>query len=417
MNKFVITMLFAVALVANASESVGQLGFDVARQTAALDYKKQVKNTLTSPLSLHLALSMATNGANGETLKFLLSKLGAGDLKALNAANKSVQKLLQKSVPKDWPKWKPKPPIMSVANSAWRTNGATDNRHYEFHPDFVSAIEENYGASVGVEDFKTQEAVDKINNWVAKSTQNMITEIIDQDGLSPLLWALINAIYLEGQWAEPFFPQSAEGPNFTKLDGKQIKVPMMAKEEKFRHAVTKMGEAIEIPLAESQLAFVAVLPSMKSKFVTSKGDASTLWTEAAWSQVLESLAKSEGERGILEMPKFKYKYGYEMNPEAELTKLTGLSHIFTNEADFSNMATKGSLASKVGLIIQKTAIELDENGLKAAAVTLVGGIERTSVPLNPTFEMSLNRPFLYSIVDRETGAILFLGSVVDPTAE
>lgn len=104
-----------------------------------------------------------------------------------------------------------------------------------------------------------------------------------------------------------------------------------------------------------------------------------------------------------------------MRENGALTKAMGLDYLFSDRADFAAMATRESAPSKVGLIKQETRIELDEKGVKAAAVTLIGGIERTSINVDvPEFDMVIDRPFVFAIADKATGTLLFVGTVVNP---
>ena len=114
------------------------------------------------------------------------------------------------------------------------------------------------------------------------------------------------------------------------------------------------------------------------------------------------------------LPQFSFDSSVVMKKDMPISKAMGFNFLFQDSADLSLMATPDSLPSVVGLIKQNSRIELDEKGVKAAAVTIIGGIERTSLPAEPSVQMVVDRPFFFAIIEKNTNTILFTGSVVDP---
>ena len=173
-------------------------------------------------------------------------------------------------------------------------------------------------------------------------------------------------------------------------------------------------QAVVLPFSRSHLEFIAVMPKNSDSFYgfeTAKGSQTT-WNSKFWFEVL---SRVESGYGRVKLPKFSFDYEVAMKDENDkLVQELGLAGLFSKFANFSKMATPGSVKSKVGIIKQKTRIELDEKGLKAAAATLVGGVEVTSVlPRTPKFDLVFNKPFYFAIYDREVNSFLFLGNLVD----
>ena len=138
-----------------------------------------------------------------------------------------------------------------------------------------------------------------------------------------------------------------------------------------------------------------------------------------WYKLMSEAQKRDQKPKVrLTLPKFSFDTTVELKKDEDLTQAVGLNFLFsdelTRERDFSPMGTPESPLTRVGLIKQSTKIELDENGVKAAAVTLIGGVERTSLPRQPDANVVVDRPFVFAIVDRKTSTLLFVGNVVNP---
>jgi serine protease inhibitor len=176
------------------------------------------------------------------------------------------------------------------------------------------------------------------------------------------------------------------------------------------------AEVAAIPFAYAQgapdLEFIVYLPAENANFSEAQ---KKFFHQSFLTKVLSQTDSTLSyQKAKLTMPKFSFDTSVEMKKNDELTHAIGLDFLFANTADFSAMATNASVDTKVGLIKHNSRIELDEKGVKAAAVTIVGGIERTSMPQGPTINMVLNRPFMFTIIEKSTQAILFTETVVDP---
>lgn len=397
-------------------ESNNALGFRLMHES--LKSEETAKNVLVSPISAHYVLAMALNGTDGKTRTQFIETLGyeaTSDVTGINKENQNLLKALTKEALTDaerkaLPAWEKLPAVVSIQNSIWATNGETSKTPYTFKKSFVSTMKAGYGVAEAKSlDFKDPKSADVVNKWTSDMTNKMIPEIIDADGMKDLLWILLNTTYIEAQWAMPF--EKPFDGDFTKLDGKTSKVKMLYRSTTARFADHADYQVAEIEMAKTTLRAYVVLPKNAADFETLQVDQTAgIWTKAKWSEILTSL---NPQLGKLTMPKFTFEYGVEMKEEGKVTKGLGLNFLFKNSASFNEMDGAGSPPSKVGIIKQNTKIEWDENGVKAAAATLVGGVTRGMVP-RPSFEMVVDRPFYIAIQDSETGAFLFVGQVIDP---
>ena len=194
-------------------------GFKFVDKTIAADLAKDQKvNTLVSPTSLHYALSLAINGAgNDGTLntflklnpELLLKGHNVSDsLNNLNWSNKALLDYyspISKAQPKE-NEWEPSEPVVSINNMVAHTTelGPTGLPKFEFSSEFQNVARDSYQAESFALDFKSEASVDVINSWVSKNTNDMIPEIIDASTLKKLIWAVVNTVYFEGQWAHSF---------------------------------------------------------------------------------------------------------------------------------------------------------------------------------------------------------------------
>jgi serpin B len=398
-------------------QSSNDVGFQLMKQ--ALKTEKQQKNMLFSPLSAHFALSMALNGTSGKTRTQLLSTLGyeASLVEGINQENADVLKQLTRAPlsareAAAYPKYRPLPPVLTVSNSLWSTNGATDGQPYNFQPKFVKDLKASYAVDKPTSlDFKAKESADVINNWVSDATNKMIPSIIDADTLNPLTWVILNATRLEAQWQTPF-----NGPwpgDFTLMDNSKVKAKMMSRNAYGRYGRTDDFQVAELDLAGDQaLKAYVVLPNDAKAFESLQAsNEDGIWTKKAWETIFASLKAGNGK---LTMPEFEFTSGFLMKKDQPLTKAMGLNFLYQNAADFSKMDGETSPPSKVGIIKQDAKIKWDNQGVAAAAATLIGGLARSAI-FRSDYDMVVDRPFYVAIYDTNTQSFVFIGQVVDPT--
>lgn len=406
------SLLMGSAWASSSVKSTNTIGLKLAAETGKI---LKNKNFMISPLSLQQALTLVANGTNNETRTQVETLLGS-NLEQLNVESAAMVKALsfseeqRKAMMVEFPY--ALPAVVSIKNSFWNTNGATDDRHFEFSDFFKNIAKESYAAKGASLDFRAPGASEVLNKWAEVNTNGLVKEIIDDAELSKLLWAVMNASYVEASWPKPFNLMRSQAPKFKLLDKSEVSVPMITGKQYISYVKLEDGaELASIPFnaeeGSPELAFVVYLPKVGATLENSQNHFFKAGN-------IDRLSKVQIKEARLVLPKFSFNTSITMLKDDVLTQNMGFNFLFGRSADFSLIAAPGSLESIVGIIKQNSRIELDEKGVKAAAVTIIGGIERTSVPMEPTIHMVVDRPFMFAIVEKKTNVILFAGSLVDP---
>lgn len=366
------------------TEANNQLAFDLLSNVEVDD----AGNLFLSSTSLYFALSMAYNGADGETKQEMSKLLGFGEsgLEALNASNYALlQTLIEEKDDIE----------LHIANSLWL------NQNYQFEDAFRKQTEDYYQATIEEIDVSNEESRATINQWVEDQTNERIKDII-KDPLDPnLVSILINTIYFDGNWMYPFDVSLTATEEFKLEDGSTKNVDMMLLAEDLEYLRTSEFQAVSLPYGEGEMSMKLFLPlegkSLEESFTLEN------WQE--WQ------AGFQVEAGQVKLPTFELEYETTLN--AALQSL-GIEKAFDEqEADFSKMVAETD-DMHISNILQKTFLLVDEEGTEAAAATAVE-FETTSAPINEPFNITFNRPFYLFITDNETDTILFSGKIANPT--
>ncbi|MFC7522511.1 serpin family protein [Parapedobacter sp. GCM10030251] len=378
--------LILTAAEQQKADNDNRFAFEIFR-TATTDLKAN-ENALLSPLSVGMALAMTNNGAAGETRKAIEStlKFDGLDTETINAY---YQKLMT-----DLPALDPRT-TLEIANSIWYRQG--------FHvlPDFLNANHTFYKADVSALDFADSGAPDVINNWVSEKTKKKIPTIIDGSIPDDMVMYLINAVYFNGAWEQRFDKADTKKGVFQLPDGSTLQTDFMHLKHTFKVAATNDLEAIELPYGNKKYSMVVLKPR---ETVSTAQLAEKLADKDTWASVIRALNTTETQ---LALPKFTFSYENKLNDELAVM---GMEVAFSNSADFSGINEIGEL--KIDEVKHKSFIEVNEEGTEAAAVTSVG-IILTSLP--QTYAFTVDRPFLFAIREMNTGLILFIGQVNDPS--
>jgi serpin B len=247
--------------------------------------------------------------------------------------------------------------------------------------------------------------VDEINDWVSENTDGLIDSIVES--LTPdMVMLLLNAIYLDAEWTQQFDPDETRPRPFIREDGSTVTVDMMKRTESLVVPSVQRPEytAVELAYGAQAYSMVVVLPApgVTVRELLADLDAT------AWNALLEDLHETEWTS--IEIPKFTLEYDGALN-DALIDM--GMGNAFDpGGADFTRMSPAGDELF-ISSVRQKTFIEVDEVGTRAAAVTVVV-ISTTSFQETPKFVA--DRPFLLAIRERLSGTLLFAGLVGDPTA-
>ncbi len=349
------------------------------------------KNLMISPTSIAMALAMTINGAAGETEQAMAKVLHheGMSLDELNQAYETLRISLTNPDPKV---------ELSIANSIWMHQGV------KFEPDFVKRTEKAFAAEVAELDYFSPSSVKRVNDWVSKQTRGKIDKILEK--MEGVL-TLVNAIYFNGEWSTPFKQEETQERPFHLLDGSEKQHPMMSRTSSFRYYEDPKLQAIRLPYGSGRMAMYVLLPSSESSLVELQDHLDA----ASWESLLTQM---NSRRGTIVLPRFQFEYDDDLK---ETLEGLGMAMAFDpDRADFSR-ARKSEAGERlyISKVIHKTMIEVNERGTEAAAATAVV-VTPTSAPMNPEqpFKMVVDRPFLFAIRDDHTGAILFLGSVVNP---
>lgn len=409
------TFRFAI-LVACASFSSGAFGAEPARDAAsrarpavragnafALDLYRHAAgsegNLFFSPYSAHVALAMTLAGARGETAEEMAKVLrleGTGD----EAFGALAEALAEASKRGDRELFQ-----LSVANALWGQRG------FPFDAGYIRLLEGTYRAKFEALDFAraTEAARAAINRWTAERTANKIPELLAEGILHPLVrLVLTNAVYFRSAWEHPFEPgDTKEGP-FRLADGRTVQVPFMRQTARLAFAEGGGFQAVEIPYAGGGLAMVVVLPEEAGGLTEIEREIARL------PERLETLdPKRPGAVRPVDLSIPRFRIEREL-PLKALLQAMGMKLAFDRmKADFSGMT--GARDLFISKAVHKAFVDVDERGTEAAAATaVVMALRGPAKPETPVV-FRADRPFLFLIRERSTGAILFLGRVLDPS--
>jgi serpin B len=355
-------------------------------------------NLFYSPYSISLALAMTYAGARGQTaqqmadtLQFMLEQDRLHP--AFNWLDAELASRGEGAQGKDGEGFR-----LNVVNAIWGQND------YEFLPAFLDVLAENYGAGLRILDFINEAEKSRltINEWVSDQTEGRIEDLIPQGAIDALTrLVLTNAIYFNAAWEYPFDENiTADGP-FYLLNGGQVTVPMMKQTESFGYTKKEGYQAVELPYDGDELSMVILLPSSGNFEAFEEG----LQAQQV-NDIINGLQLTEV---ALTMPKFEFDSEFRLKDTlAEM----GMPIAFSGAADFSGMT--GSPELCISEVVHKAFVSVDEAGTEAAAATAV--IMRLTAVPEPPVPVTIDRPFIFLIRDIETGAILFVGRVLNPGA-
>ncbi|MBM3434836.1 MAG: serpin family protein [Bacteroidetes bacterium] len=356
------------------------------------DESEASDNIVISPLSASMALGMTMNGAAGDTRTAMENTLGFKDMTA-DDINESYKNLIGALTTVD-------PQVtIEIPNSIWYSHV------FSVLQEFVNVNINYFNAEVNPLDFSDPASVDVINNWVAESTHDKIKTILDQIDEGARMF-LINAVYFNGTWKFEFDEQYTEPETFYLADGTTKQVDMMKQEATLSYFSNEVFEAVDLFYGSGNFSMVVMLP----KADYTPDDIISQMNDQNWNIWMNYFSEANIQ---LSMPKFKLEYEKRLN---DALIGMGMAPAFDPyAADFSKINPDEPLF--IGFVKQKTFIDVNEEGTEAAAVTIVGMFTTsTPAPELPYF-FTVNKPFVFAIKERDTGAILFLGKVMEPLYE
>ncbi len=355
-------------------------------------------NLFYSPYSISVALAMTYAGAEGETEQEMAEAMHVTLPETrlhpvFNALSLALASRGEGTEGKDDKGFR-----LHVVNAIWGQGG------YEFLQPFLDTLARHYGAGLRLLDFKAapEEARVTINDWVSEQTEGKIEDLIPQGAIDTLTrLVLTNAIYFNAAWATPFKVEMTEDGPFHGLEGESVTVPMMHQTASFGYAEGQGYQAVELPYDGYELSMVILLPEA-GQFVEVE---STLVAQ----EIDALLGRLNMQQVALTMPKFKVESSFSL---VDALKALGMPSAFSEAANFSGM--DGTRELFITDVLHKAFVDVDEEGTEAAAATAVIVGLKAAMPQEPV-EVTVDRPFMFLIRDMKTGAVLFVGRVMDPT--
>jgi serpin B len=356
----------------------------------------QQGNLFFSPESISTAFAMAYAGARGETASSMATVLHftlppgrlhpamGALLAAMNAKHEGYE--------------------LHVADALWAEQDTT------FLDSYLKLTQSNYGAGFHKVNFKASPETVRgtINQWVEQQTNNKIQNLIQPGVLTASTkLVLTNAIYFKGDWVAQFDKASTEDADFHLDTARTLKAPLMHRMGSYHYYDGGTFQALELPYKGNGLSMVVLLPNDTAGLPTLEKSL----TAAALNQWIAELQFAP--KVILTLPRFTMTQQFELS--GALSKL-GMPQAFSGSADFSGMTGKPDFT--ISAAIHKAFVDVNETGTEAAAATAVvmtATAMRANVPEPPPIVFRADHPFVFLIRDTNTGGILFMGRVADPT--
>ncbi len=377
-------------------------------------------NLFTSPISASLALTMTYAGAKGTTATQMASALHIADASTIFDGQNALSQALASRAATAFAGAQQvasanggAPPStedyqLEVINSVW------GEQTYTWESPFLDVLARSYGTGVYQEDFENNpdSARNTINAWVGTQTGGKITNLLPGSAIdSATRLALVNAIHLRFPWATPFQTWDTAPATFTTAAGTTVTSPVMNRIDGYSYVDDGQAQTLALPLAGNETAMLVTLPH---------GDLAAY--EAALTVGSPAITIPSATSSVaLALPTFAFA-----SPTFSLKDALGamgMTQAFdSSKASFAGLCANPSDGRTLYIadVLQKTVIGVQESGVEASGATAVivssdGGIDfEAGAPPTP-IPMIVNKPFLVSIVDRPTGAVLFLGHVEDPT--
>jgi serpin B len=369
-------------------------------------YKETPKkgNTVLSPFSVAAALSLVELGAKTDSAAALHKVFGADSAEQHRKGLQGLVHMLKGGGgPVEVERYGEPihPHTLRVGNSLWVAEG------YKLDPSFVDAAQTYYEAIVDVIQVSAPEAsADKVNAWVREATADKIKDIVQPQSINKLTrMILVNAVHFLGRWHEPFREQNtADRPFHANGKKETVAVPTMLTGHYFQSLDNDEVTIAEMPYwstsEDTEIAMTLIVPKKRDGLEALEAKLSPALL-GGWISSLQAQ-----ETVTIYLPKWKAETAEELSePLGEI----GLKSLFGPGADLSGISSEEGL--QISGVLHKTFISVDEKGTEAAAATaimMVGG-----APAKP-IELHADHPFLYLIRDTKSGAILFIGRVVDP---
>ena len=355
-------------------------------------------NTVMSPASVAMALSLVHAGAKGDTEKEIGKALQLGG--SQDEAAQKMGGLLAR--------WNGEHEAFQLAVA----NRLFGEKTVAYEKPYLAEVQRVFAAPLESMDFKgdAEKSRVRINDWVAEQTKDKIRDLLPPMSInSATRLALVNAVYFKSQWMFPFEENMTRDGDFHVAKAKAKTAKMMSQTSYFDHAVYADDgvAALQMPYEGREFAMVVLLPTKKDGLEALEASLDT----KHWDKWVGGLS---GKRVMVQMPKFEIEPAEAMLLSPVL-KAMGIEKMFDpGAADLTGIApAKEQLFISEGY--HKGFIKVDESGTEAAAATAMVAVAGAAPSSEPPPSFIADHPFVYAIRDVKTGSILFIGRVADPS--
>ncbi|MGB7444304.1 MAG: serpin family protein [Coleofasciculaceae cyanobacterium] len=395
------------------NQLISQLPTDVntvvqGNNAFALDLYKQLRdqegNFVFSPYSISTGLAMTYAGAEGQTATEMSQVLRfPQQQESLHTAFAALRTELDTRDEDGFQ--------LIMANRLWGQQG------FSFLNTFREITQNYYGARLAEVDFitNTPQARQTINDWVEQQTQNKIKNLIAANNLNPMTrLVLTNAIYFKATWVSQFWVGGTQNEPFYVAPDVTVDVPMMYQKDslwELRSSELENLKVLELPYVGKKIAMVILLPKQVDGLAAIEQQLTTDNLQN-WLSSLSSIGEDDNYDYSVPnlevwLPKFQCDSKFDL--EEVLSEMGMASAFDQKSANFSGLNGKKDLFLKN--IVHKTVVKIDESGSEGTAATAISGATRSSSPI-----FRADHPFMFLILDKNSGSILFLGRVVNPLA-
>ncbi len=380
-------------VIRRVSSATDDFGFRLLKALA----KDPKQNTIISPLGIAMAFAMAYNGAAGATKREMAKTLGLGSLSDddINRANHKLMHTLATADPAVQPE---------IANALWV------QKDYPINPDFRTVCQSFYEARAVNLNFvgDPKGAAAEINSWVDKYTHHRIPVLVKEvDRKTRLI--LTDAVHFKGAWSSKFEKTETRSRPFHLLSGESRNTAMMEQTSDFLYLENQDFQAIRLPYGNERYAMYVFLPRKTAGL----SDFLRSLDQKHWKQWTGQFASRTTQ---IDLPKFETAYSEQLN---DALNEMGMKLAFDERrADFSRIPINSTRGNELYIsgVKHKTWIKVDEEGTEAAAATSLE-FELSAAEIGTSNVMMVDHPFFFAITEKQSGALLFAGVVMDPTSK
>ena len=366
-------------------------GYSFRIMSQVLSHSGNDENVMISPASIMFAMDLAAAGANGNTLAQMTDLFSEGaDPLEQQAFAASMMDRINSSQGVEF----------SCANAIWTNSSIMTTG---LNPAYQDYVDEYFHAEADEEPF-SMDTVVEINGWIDEHTNGMIDHVLDEleeDAAA----VLVNAIAFEGSWAEAYEDYQVQPMTFTTSQGNDIDVDMLCGDSYYYYETAEATGFIQ-SYEGGDYALLVMLPTDES---ISANEFLADFTVEDYNEFLES--RTSDYDVYTRLPEFSYDYTTGLNNVLE--ELGVVDAFSSTDADFTGVGiARDDRNLYIGQVLHKTHIELDRNGTRAAAVTVIV-MDAASACLPEETEtryVYCDRPFAYAIVDTSTMNPIFLGT-------